>query len=147
MLDNSCSLSLSSYNRCPSLLIISMALHWTHSSMSFSMCPSYWGAQNRTQHSRTGVTTIEWRGIITSRGSLDAGGLLFCKYTLLAYVHRCVYQDPYVLFCQAVSQPDGLYPVLMHGIIAFQEQKFAFPFIEPHEVLLAYFSSLSRSCE
>lgn len=44
------SLSLSSNDRCSNHLIIIMASHWTHSSMSMSLL--HWGAQNWTQHSK-----------------------------------------------------------------------------------------------
>lgn len=47
-----------SYDRWPSFLIISVALHWTR--FSVSMGPLYWGAQTRTQHSRNGLTNIEY---------------------------------------------------------------------------------------
>lgn len=55
---------VSLWERCFSLLIIFVALHWTCSVSSLSLLS--WGAQNWTQHSRCGLTRSEWRGRITS---------------------------------------------------------------------------------
>lgn len=64
MLNSSSSLSLYSYVIHFKPLIIFMALHWTHSSLSMSLL--YWVDQTWSQHSSRGLTRAEQRGMITS---------------------------------------------------------------------------------
>ena len=106
-LNNPSSLSLSSWDRCSSPFITSVAHRWTLSSMSMSLL--CWGAQNRTQHSRCNLTSAEQKGRLTSLLLLAIFPLvqprccwLFCcKGTLLAHVQLGVHQDPQVPLLQS----------------------------------------------
>ena len=103
------SLSLSSYEKCPDLFIILLALHWTQFSKSRSVL--YCGAQKWTHCSRC-LTSAEWRGRITfpqSAGSslavlcLMQPGMLCRKSALLAHGQFAVWQDPRSLHTGTLS--------------------------------------------
>ena len=69
-LNSPSSLSLSSYVRYSSPLVVLVALHWTLSSSSMSLL--YWAAQKWTQYSRCGFSSAEYRGRITSQNLIPA---------------------------------------------------------------------------
>ncbi|KAK4811117.1 hypothetical protein QYF61_019748 [Mycteria americana] len=129
--------------RCSSPLIIFVALFWTCSNKSMSfLC---WGPQNWTQYSRWGLTTVEWRGRITSLNLLatlhlyaaqDAIGFLGCKRTLPAHVLFFIHQYPQVLLCRAAPNPFIPQPVLILEVAPSQEQDLAFGLVELHEVCM-----------
>lgn len=80
-------------------------------------------------------------------------------YSLLSAVHPCSNGScstcpprplgpslhPQVLLCRAVTEPVGLQPMLLPGVIPCHLQDFAFGFVELHKVCVVPFSSLSGS--
>ncbi|KAK4815122.1 hypothetical protein QYF61_017397 [Mycteria americana] len=75
----------------------------------------------------------------------DTVGLLGCERTLSAHVQLFIHQYPQVLLLRAALDSVIPQPVLIPAVAATQMQDPALGLVEPHEVHMGHFLSLSRS--
>ncbi|KAJ7423037.1 hypothetical protein WISP_35360 [Willisornis vidua] len=98
-------------------------------------------SKNRTQYSRCGLTSAEYRGRIISLvpaghtildTDQDAIGLLGHLGTLLVHAQLPVNPDPQVLFCLAALQPLCPLPVVLQAVVVAKVQDPALGLVKPH---------------
>jgi len=76
----------------------------------------------------------------------DMVGFLGCKCTLTDHVELLIVKHPQVLLLRAAFSPFIPQLVLVPGLAPTHVQDLALGVVEPHEVHMAHFLSLSRSC-